>query len=250
MLFLWTAVYSCHWDDCICLTKGEIMYKGYLVKNCNEIIKYEPSSAPSTEFKERQEKFDSYVNSLVNERQTVLDGNRLENIFFPLENFDFFISHSSRDWELAQYVKMMLSSNHERTSFIDSDIWLHVDLMINNLATKLAPGNKNLLLTIAANANVMLAASLIRMLDRCKYFLFLETPGALAEWRGNSRTFSPWIMLELVASKIMPTQAVMEGAGMEAHYINFAYSVDLDHLEKLSAHRFKEILDSSGRWPE
>lgn len=226
------------------------MYKGYLVKNCNEIISYTPSSRPSTEFFDRQEEFNNYVKTLVRTENTVLDGDKLESIFFPLEKFDFFISHSSKDRKLAQYVKNKLFGNHGRTSFIDSDIWLHVDYMIQNLASNLTDGNIKLLLTIAANANVMLAASLIRMLDRCKYFLFLQTPNSIRDWEATSRTFSPWIMLELVASKLIPTQAVMEDAGRMAYYINFAYSVDLDHLEKLSSHEFENILDRRGRWPE
>lgn len=226
------------------------MLKCYLVKDCNKILDYKPSRIESEEFQVRQAKFDRYVKSLVQEENPVIDGSFLESLFFPRENYDFFISHSSRDWELAQYVKNKLLCNHDRRSFIDSDIWLHVDLMIKNLASNLAPGNINLLLTIAANANVMLAASLIRMLDRCKYFLFLETPSSISDWEATSRTFSPWIMLELVASKIIPTQLVMEDAGRMAYYINFAYSVDLDHLEKLSSHEFENILDRRGRWPE
>lgn len=127
----------------------------------------------------RKNKFKNYIQELYNENNDNVDAEKLSEIFFPDRYCDFFLSHSHADEGKAIKLKKLLSARGASV-FIDSLTWLSFREMLNGLRSCVRPYcDENRLLELAANAHIMLAVALMRMINRCDYFLFINTPNSM-----------------------------------------------------------------------
>ncbi|EJB45862.1 toll/interleukin-1 receptor domain-containing protein [Helicobacter pylori] len=126
----------------------------------------------------------------------VLNRNEIKEAFFnpfkpQLKNAQVFLSHSYADKNKALGVKDYLESKTKRKVFIDSLFWDYKD----DVLTKLAKHDD---ISKIKNAfTLILRESLQDMIEKCPYFVFLQSKNSVSN-QGLSRiTYSAWIYEEL-----------------------------------------------------
>ncbi len=126
----------------------------------------------------------------------VLNRNEIKEAFFnpfkpQLKNAQVFLSHSHADRNKALEVKDYLESKTKRKVFIDSLFWDYKDDVLNKLA-KYDDISK-----IEDAFTLILRESLQDMIEKCPYFVFLQSKNSVSN-QGLSRiTYSAWIYEEL-----------------------------------------------------
>ncbi|GAA8333284.1 toll/interleukin-1 receptor domain-containing protein [Helicobacter pylori] len=132
----------------------------------------------------------------------VLNHNKIKEAFFSpfkpqLRNAQVFLSHSHADRNKALEVKNYLESQTKRKVFIDSLFWDYKDDVLNKLA------RYDDISKIEDAFTLILRESLQDMIEKCPYFVFLQSKNSVSN-QGLSRnqdllkiTYSAWIYEEL-----------------------------------------------------
>ncbi len=126
----------------------------------------------------------------------ILNHNKIKEVFFSpfkpqLKNAQVFLSHSHADKNKVLEVKNYLESETNRRVFIDSLFWDYKDDVLNELA-KYDDTSK-----IEDAFTLILRESLQDMIEKCPYFVFLQSNNSVSN-QGLSRiTYSAWIYEEL-----------------------------------------------------
>lgn len=166
----------------------------------------------------------------------VLKRNEIKEAFFSpfkpqLKNAQVFLSHSHADKNKALGVKDYLESKTERKVFIDSLFWDYKDDVLNELA------EYDDISKIKDAFTLILRESLQDMIEKCPYFVFLQSKNSVSN-QGLSRiTYSAWIYEELKIANTFITGTTLK----ESHIKAMRVSYDVTNLLR----RFKPIsLDS------
>ncbi len=140
----------------------------------------------------------------------ILNHNKIKEAFFSpfkpqLKNAQVFLSHSHADKNKALKVKGYLESKTNRIVFIDSLFWDYKDDVLNELA-KYDDTSK-----IEDAFTLILRESLQDMIEKCPYFVFLQSNNSVSN-QGLSRiTYSAWIYEELkIAHSLIAGSALQE----------------------------------------
>lgn len=132
-----------------------------------------------------------------------LNANSIWNEWFPDVERDVFISHSSKDGELAKRFALWLKGNFGLSAFVDSDIWGHSDDLLKELDDEHCknPGGETYSYEkrngSTAHVHMMLSYALTRMIDKTECFVFLESNNSVTALDSVQGTYSPWIFHEL-----------------------------------------------------
>ncbi|RVZ93279.1 toll/interleukin-1 receptor domain-containing protein [Helicobacter pylori] len=174
--------------------------------------------------------------SLKNNGYTLLNRNEIKEAFFSpfkpqLKNAQVFLSHSHADKDKALEVKDYLESQTKRKVFIDSLFWDYKDDALNKLA------KYDCISRIKDAFTLILRESLQDMIEKCPYFVFLQSKNSVSN-QGLSRiTYSAWIYEELKIANTFITGTTLK----ESHIKAMCVSYDVTNLLR----RFKPIsLDS------
>ncbi len=172
----------------------------------------------------------------------VLKRNEIKEAFFSpfkpqLKTVQVFLSHSHADRNKALEVKDYLENQTKRKVFIDSLFWDYKDDVLNKLA-KYDDISK-----IEDAFTLILRESLQDMIEKCPYFVFLQSKNSVSN-QGLSRnqdllkiTYSAWIYEELKIANTFITDTTLK----ESHIKAMRVSYDVTNLLR----RFKPIsLDS------
>ncbi|EMG84620.1 toll/interleukin-1 receptor domain-containing protein [Helicobacter pylori] len=151
----------------------------------------------------------------------VLNRNEIKEAFFSpfkpqLKTVQVFLSHSHADKNKALGVKDYLESKTKRKVFIDSLFWDYKDDVLNELA------EYDDISKIEDAFTLILRESLQDMIEKCPYFVFLQSKNSVSN-QGLSRiTYSAWIYEELkIAHSI--------SAISESHLIPMMESMQVFH---------------------
>ncbi|MCQ2825967.1 toll/interleukin-1 receptor domain-containing protein [Helicobacter pylori] len=166
----------------------------------------------------------------------VLNHNEIKEAFFSpfkpqLKIAQVFLSHSHADRNKALEVKDYLESKTKRKVFIDSLFWDYKDDVLNKLA------KYDCISRIKDAFTLILRESLQDMIEKCPYFVFLQSSNSVSN-QGLSRiTYSAWIYEELKIANTFITGTTLK----ESHIKAMRVSYDVTNLLR----RFKPIsLDS------
>jgi hypothetical protein len=241
--------------------KGDIMYSGYKLT-----------------FEEYDEELYEIGNGIyLNDRAIVernlerfalssntLDGTAIQKSWFPQIKAEVFISHSHADEKyvitLAGFFKKYLGLN----TFIDSCVWGYsVDLLreIDNMFC--SNGERGSYSYEKRNystshVHMMLATSLLMMLDQTECLIFIDTPNALNTKEVINSTNSPWIYSEIVMSRCIQRKPIAYhrkelSKSIRESYENFSnisYSLDTMHLKEMNHESIKKWRDIKNRNPD
>ncbi|MFP6194911.1 TIR domain protein [Helicobacter pylori] len=172
----------------------------------------------------------------------ILNHNEIKEAFFSpfkpqLKNAQVFLSHSHVDINKALEVKNYLENQTKRKVFIDSLFWDYKDDVLNKLA-KYDDISK-----IKDAFTLILRESLQDMIEKCPYFVFLQSKNSVSN-QGLSHhqdllkiTYSAWIYEELkIAHSISESRSIPMMESMQVfHDISpFLKSFETITLKKLS----------------
>ncbi|WQT17559.1 toll/interleukin-1 receptor domain-containing protein [Helicobacter pylori] len=116
-----------------------------------------------------------------------------------------FLSHSHADINKALEVKNYLENQMKRKVFIDSLFWDYKDDVLNELA-KYDDTSK-----IEDAFTLILRESLQDMIEKCPYFVFLESKNSVSNQELSRTTYSAWIYEELkIAHSLIADSALQE----------------------------------------
>ncbi|EJC54511.1 toll/interleukin-1 receptor domain-containing protein [Helicobacter pylori] len=166
----------------------------------------------------------------------VLNRNKIKEAFFnpfkpQLKNVQVFLSHSHADRNKALGVKDYLENQTKRKVSIDSLFWDYKDDVLNELA------KHDDISKIEDAFTLILRESLQDMIEKCPYFVFLQSKNSVSN-QGLSRiTYSAWIYEELkIAHSISESRLIPMMESMQVfHDISpFLKSFETITLNELS----------------
>ncbi len=168
----------------------------------------------------------------------VLKRNEIKEAFFSpfkpqLKNAQVFLSHSHADRNKALEVKDYLESQTKRKVFIDSLFWDYKDDVLNKLA------RYDDISKIEDAFTLILRESLQDMIEKCPYFVFLQSKNSVSN-QGLSRhqdllkiTYSAWIYEELKITNSLIADTALKESRIKAMRVSY----DVTNLLR----RFKPI---------
>ncbi|GAA9292254.1 toll/interleukin-1 receptor domain-containing protein [Helicobacter pylori] len=167
----------------------------------------------------------------------ILNHNKIKEAFFSpfepqLKDAQVFLSHSHADKNKALEVKNYLESETNHRVFIDSLFWDHKNNVLKEIKKHHIDVSK-----IEDAFTLILRESLQDMIEKCPYFVFLQSNNSVSN-QGLSRiTYSAWIYEELKIANGLIADTTLQ----ESHIKAMRVSYDVANLLR----RFKLIsLDS------
>ncbi|PUD20599.1 toll/interleukin-1 receptor domain-containing protein [Helicobacter pylori] len=172
----------------------------------------------------------------------ILNHNKIKEAFFSpfkpqLKNAQVFLSHSHADKNKALEVKNYLEEDLDAECvFIDSLFWDYKDDVLNELA------EYDDISRIEDAFTLILRESLQDMIEKCPYFVFLQSKNSVSN-QGLSRiTYSAWIYEELkIAHSISESRPIPM---MESMQVFHDISPFLEHLETITLKKLSQQINS------
>ncbi|WP_187852715.1 toll/interleukin-1 receptor domain-containing protein [Helicobacter pylori] len=172
----------------------------------------------------------------------ILNHNEIKEAFFSpfkrqLKNAQVFLSHSHADKDKALEVKDYLESKTNRRVFIDSLFWDYKDDVLKKLA-KYAKYDDDTS-KIGDAFTLILRESLQDMIEKCPYFVFLQSNNSVSNQGLPHITYSAWIYEELKIAHSISSKShltiMMESSAQVSHDISpFLESLETITLKELS----------------
>ncbi|WP_120823634.1 toll/interleukin-1 receptor domain-containing protein [Helicobacter pylori] len=181
----------------------------------------------------------------------VLKRNEIKEAFFSpfkpqLKNAQVFLSHSHADKNEALKVKGYLEEDLDAECvFIDSLFWDYKDDVLNKLA-EYAEYDDNDISVIKDAFTLILRESLQDMIEKCPYFVFLQSKNSVPN-QGLSRiTHSAWIYEELkIAHSISESRPIpMMKRIMESMQVFHDISAFLESFETITLKKLSQQINS------
>lgn len=163
----------------------------------------------------KSERNTALIDVLKNGRTTI-NSSEILRLAAPSDSYDFFISHSHDDIKsvllLASYLR-----NMGFKVFVDSEYWLYFDDISKELNENHLHGGSdgksfydhNKTKEIQKNCDVMLSASLLKIMTKSKILIFVNTPSSLvsvekiSKYNEKGATYSPWIFYEILVANAL-----------------------------------------------
>lgn len=180
----------------------------------------------------------------------ILNHNKIKEAFFSpfepqLKNAQVFLSHSHADKNEALKVKGYLESKTNHKVFIDSLFWDYKDDVLNELA------EYDDISKIEDAFTLILRESLQDMIEKCPYFVFLQSKNSVSN-QGLSRnqdllkiTYSAWIYEELkIAHSISTISESRPIPMMESMQLFHDISLFLKSFETITLKKLSQQINS------
>lgn len=150
------------------------------------------------------------LRNLIKGERGIINGEKLRDFVFPIDEFDVFISHSHNDLEIAKLFAAWLEEKCGLSVFLDSFVWGSADGLlqeIDNLYCKQQNGlysyhRRNY---STAHIHTMLSMSIMEIIKRSRAGVFIDSPHSLNlnKLRDNrAKTLSPWIYQEIMFMRL------------------------------------------------
>ncbi|GAA6863210.1 toll/interleukin-1 receptor domain-containing protein [Helicobacter pylori] len=171
----------------------------------------------------------------------ILNHNKIKEAFFSpfkpqLKDAQVFLSHSHADKNKVLKVKNYLESETNHRVFIDSLFWDYKDDVLNELA-KYDDTSK-----IEDAFTLILRESLQDMIEKCPYFVFLESKNSVSNQGLSCITYSAWVYEELkIAHSIRESRPTPM---MESMQVFHDISPFLESLETITLKELSHIINS------
>lgn len=185
------------------------------------------------------------LENVVNNHQYI-DGTKIQDDWFPEVDANVFISHSGKDGELAIKLANYLNKEFGVKSFVDSQVWGYYPNLMKMLDNGRDTKNNKVILSkydeCSAHVHNMLSIALAKMIQKCDYFIFIDTDNSRDCF--SNMTVSPWIYFELSLSYMFAPKDGMVQEGLE-FFSNIAYKAPTKHLKPIDINDFSAIFESN-----
>ena len=207
-------------------------------------------------------------------KQTVIDGTRLQEEWFPQDigHFDVFISHSHRDLKLVKQFSFWLHKNLGLRCFVDSVFWKYSDKLLEKIDHEYSRyydkaarkymyyyGKRNV---TTSNVHCMLTMALMKMMECCELVIFIDSNNSIKYENDSKKTSSPWIYEEIEMANMLPSKMPkrwIDNPGMDVlneselkmftkaiEDSSFFYDARIDRFSVLNSSILKRVKDSCG----
>ncbi len=175
----------------------------------------------------------------------ILNHNEIKEAFFSpskpqLKSAQVFLSHSHADKNKALKVKGYLEEDLDAECvFIDSLFWDYKDNVLNKLA------EYDDISKIEDAFTLILRESLQDMIEKCPYFVFLQSKNSVSNQGLSQITYSAWIYEELrIAHSISAISESRPIPMMESFQVSHDISPFLEHLETITLKKLSQQINS------
>lgn len=192
---------------------------------------------------------DTNIDSFINNNNR-LDAKDMMDNWFPINDYDIFISHSHKDLKYALTVYNNLKDKGYKP-FIDSICWGYSNDLLKRIddiycydkKTKTYNYNERNITT--SHVHVMLMSSLERIIASCSMVVFVNAKNALSyDGANEALTESPWIYNELLLSKLLITRDKIIKAGVDVQEsLKIEYPAEIKHLKEMKYEKFINMLN-------
>ncbi len=201
-----------------------------LTRNSNDF-----SMLPVFELDHIAQKIRNILKKHGSRKDIILNHRELQEAFFSpfkpqLKNAQVFLSHSHADINKALEVKNYLENQIKRKVFIDSLFWDYKDDVLNKLA-KYAEYDD--ISGIEDAFTLILRESLQDMIEKCPYFVFLQSKNSISNQGLSQITYSAWIYEELRIANTFIADTALQESRIKAMRVSY----DVTNLLR----RFKPI---------
>ncbi len=172
----------------------------------------------------------------------ILNHNEIKEAFFSpfkpqLKNAQVFLSHSYADKNKVLKVKNYLESETNQRVFIDSLFWDYKDDVLNELA-EYDDTSK-----ITDAFTLILRESLQDMIEKCPYFVFLESKNSVSFNQDLSRiTYSAWIYEELKIAHSLIADSARQESRIKAMRVSHNITNLLGRFKSISLDSLSNLL--------
>ncbi len=172
----------------------------------------------------------------------ILNHNEIKEAFFSpfepqLKDAKVFLSHSHADKNKALEVKNYLESETDRRVFIDSLFWDYKNNVLKEMKKHHIDVSK-----IEDTFTLILRESLQDMIEKCHYFVFLQSNNSVSNQGLSRTTYSAWIYEELkIAHSIRESRLTPM---MESMQVFHDISPFLESLETITLKELSHIINS------
>jgi len=179
----------------------------------------------------------------------IIDGEALQQDWFPEVVADVFISHSHKDVNDTITLAGWLKEEFGLEAFIDSAVWGYANELLKQLDDKMSwiPErgiySYEMRNNTTSHVHMMLSMALTKMIDRSEVVFFYNTPNSINSNGFGDTTFSPWIYNEITMTKFIQKRdpgehrkvKITESSEMKKAFNSLMqHRVDLDDLIILS----------------
>lgn len=186
----------------------------------------------------------------------VLDGEKMQEDWFPSIKAHVFISHSHNDRDLAITFAGFLKKEFQIIAFIDSCIWGYANDLLKLLDNKYCKiDGKNsyqydLRNYSTSHVHMMLSTALTKMIDKTECLFFINTPNSIIASEIEEKTLSPWIYAEIETSKMIrvsrpkrPIRKKFSGGVLEKanESLLIKYPINSGHLTEVEPEKLNKI---------
>ncbi|MGL2383210.1 TIR domain protein [Helicobacter pylori] len=213
-----------------------------------------PSARPSNNQAYQVDEVAKKINKLVENAQysnddIILNHNKIKEAFFSpfkpqLKSAQVFLSHSHADKNKALKVKGYLEEYLDTECvFIDSLFWDYKDDVLNKLAE--CDDTSKIEDAIEDAFTLILRESLEDMIEKCPYFVFLQSKNSVPNQGLSHITHSAWIYEELrIAHSISAISESRPIPMMESFQVSHNISPFLEHLETITLKKLSQQINS------
>ncbi|GAA9417933.1 toll/interleukin-1 receptor domain-containing protein [Helicobacter pylori] len=150
----------------------------------------------------------------------ILNHSEIKEAFFSpfepqLKDAQVFLSHSHADKNKALKVKNYLESETNRRVFIDSLFWDYKNNVLNKLA-KYDNTSK-----IKDAFVLILRESLQDMIEKCPYFVFLQSNNSVSNQGLSCTTYSAWVYEELKIANGLIADTTLQESRIKAMCVSY-----------------------------
>lgn len=175
-----------------------------------------------------------------------LNGNRIQQDWFPLILCDVFISHSHADEDKAHGLAGWLSSEFGIKAFVDSTVWGYADTLLKEIDNRYCRTEDklhydyNLRNGSTSHVHLMLSMALAKMIERTECLFFLN-PSSITTEESINRTRSPWIYYEIGISallrqkepRLVRNNEIIKAFSYIRENLEIEYELDAQHLREI-----------------
>lgn len=240
------------------------MQKKYIIKQKNlqqDLLDYTDYSNSKLSYAKKDEDVLLEVRRYIEDNESI-DTQEIINRIFPLDEPHIFISHKSEFASHAIRLANILYDKFSIVSFIDSQVWHHIDdvsEMINHKVSKIREDGNTVTYShkstsiVASNMFAMLSSSLFEVMDCSDGFIYIDSNNEEHLEKINKvnaknlKTQSPWLFLEITyASKLRKKMHVRPKLLAEDAIVikSTAGTESFSERRKVSFEYSKEIIDS------
>lgn len=243
------------------------MHKSYVIRKdrlAEDIKHYTHYSDTKLSYAKKSEDVLSEIKRYIDENDD-LDAKVIMELMFQTDTPHLFISHKSQNSNQAIRLANILFEEYKIKSFIDSQVWQHIDVvgkMINDKTSILEESggtttyNHTSANIVASNMFSMLSVALLETMDRSDGYLYIDSnidDGEKLSYNNikTLKTKSPWLFLEATYASTLrqrkqvrpkinyDSQPMTESAGIEKFNrseASFNYEVSIGeatHIDSL-----------------